>query len=68
MGTRWTTARTLGIGVVVALLLSGCGARFDKSDVSAGADQGLGAAPAGPTTTAKAPSSLDEPLYRLTQS
>jgi len=53
MGTRWTTARTLGIGVVVALLLSGCGARFDKSAVSAGADQGLGAAPAGPTTTAK---------------
>src|SRR6185436_10927279 len=43
----------LGIGVVAALLLSGCGARFDERDVSTGAnDQGLGGAPAGPTTTA----------------
>jgi branched-chain amino acid transport system substrate-binding protein len=42
--------RSLGI-VVVALLLTGCGARFDKN-ASAG-DQGLSAgAPAAPTTTA----------------
>ena len=53
MGTRWAPARMLGIGVVVALLLSGCGARFDKSEVSAGGDQGVSGAPAATTTTAR---------------
>ena len=47
--------RSLGIVVVVALLLTGCGARFDKNASAGAGDQGLsGGAPAGPTTTAAA--------------